>query len=83
MAVKVDIVVPNVGEAVSEVTLVGWKKEPGQEVKAGEPLFVIDTDKAQLEVEATNDGTLVEVRVQAGAGVVPLDVIGVLDVAER
>ena len=77
---KVDIVVPQVGEAVSEVTLVKWLKGVGDPVKAGEPLFVVDTDKSQMDVEAAEDGVLVEIRSPDGSAVMPLDVVGILDV---
>jgi pyruvate/2-oxoglutarate dehydrogenase complex dihydrolipoamide acyltransferase (E2) component len=80
---KANIVVPHVGEAVSEVTLARWLKRTGDRVKAGEPLFVVDTDKAELEVEAAEDGTLSEIRVPDKSSVLPLDVVGVLDIAER
>jgi pyruvate/2-oxoglutarate dehydrogenase complex dihydrolipoamide acyltransferase (E2) component len=80
---KVNIVVPHVGEAIAEVALSQWLKQEGDVVKAGEPLFVVDIDKANLEIEATDDGILAEIRVQEGSPVMPLDVVGVLDVAER
>lgn len=79
---KVKIVCPNVGEAIAEVTLVRWLKAPGDPVKTGEPLFVVNTDKAELEVEAAEDGTLAEIVAPGGAAVVPLDVVGYLDVGQ-
>ena len=48
-------------------------------MKAGEPLFVVDIDKAELEVEAAEDGILSEIRALDGSSVLPLDVVGVLD----
>ena len=80
---KVDIVVPQVGEAVSEVVLARWLKRAGDAVKAGEPLFVVDIDKAELEVEAAEDGVLCEILAPDGSLVLPLDVVGGLDVADR
>ena len=78
-----DIVVPQVGEAVAEVTLVRWFKSVGDAVKAGEPLFEVDTDKSLVEVEAAEDGVLSEIRVSGGSAVMPLDVVGSLDVDAR
>ena len=80
---KADIVVPQVGEAVSEVTLVRWFKNVGDSVKAGEPLFEVDTDKSLVEIEAAENGVLSEIRVSGGSAVMPLDVVGSLDVDER
>ncbi len=80
---KVKIVCPNVGEAISEVTLVRWLKAPGEVVKAGEPLFVVNTDKAELEVEAAEDGSLAEIVAPAESAVAPLDVVGYLEIAGK
>ena len=77
---KVDIVVPQVGEAVFEVTLVRWFKTVGEAVKAGEPLFEVDTDKSLVEIEAVEDGVLSEIRVAGGSAVMPQDIVGSLDV---
>jgi pyruvate dehydrogenase E2 component (dihydrolipoamide acetyltransferase) len=72
----VDIIVPQVGEAVAEVTLVRWLKAPGEHVKRGEPLFEVDTDKALVEVEAFVDGTLAEIIIPEGSAVMPQQVVG-------
>jgi pyruvate/2-oxoglutarate dehydrogenase complex dihydrolipoamide acyltransferase (E2) component len=79
---KVDVVVPHVGEAISEVVLAKWLKQPGDTVHAGEALFLVDIDKANLEIEATDNGILAEIRVPEGSSVMPLDIVGVLDVSE-
>ena len=80
---RVDIVVPQVGEAIAEVTIARWLKSAGSVVNAGEPLFEVDIDKSVIEVEAAENGILVEIRAGEGATVMPLEVIGVIDVAER
>ncbi len=79
---KVDIVVPQVGEAVSEVTLVRWLKKVGDVVRTGEPLFEVDLDKSVIEVEAFEDGVLVEILQPEGASVMPRDIVGVLEVVK-
>jgi pyruvate/2-oxoglutarate dehydrogenase complex dihydrolipoamide acyltransferase (E2) component len=81
VAKRVDIVVPNVGEAISEVVLTTWLKHVGDTVKAGERLFVVDLEKSSLEIEATDDGTLAEIKAPEGSLVMPLDVVGALEVA--
>jgi pyruvate dehydrogenase E2 component (dihydrolipoamide acetyltransferase) len=78
----VDVIVPQVGEAVAEVRLVRWLKAPGEPVKRGEPLFELDTDKALVEVEAFVDGTLVEIVVPEGGAVLPQQVVGRVLVAD-
>lgn len=71
-----DLVVPQLGEEVTAVTLVAWWAEPGGRVTAGEPLFEVETDKAVFEVEAEVSGTLVEVRVPVGGAAAPGAVVG-------
>jgi pyruvate dehydrogenase E2 component (dihydrolipoamide acetyltransferase) len=63
------IVVPRVGEAVAEVSLVNWLKHEGDDVRKGEPLFEVDTDKAIVEVEAFADGVLAKILVPEGSAV--------------
>ena len=74
----VEIVVPQVGEAVSEVKLVKWLKQEGDHVRQGEPLFEVDTDKAVVEVEAFAEGTLDQILIRAGTAVMPRQVVGYL-----
>jgi pyruvate dehydrogenase E2 component (dihydrolipoamide acetyltransferase) len=79
----IEIVVPQVGEAVAEVTLVEWLKGPGDEVRKGEPLFAVDTDKAVVEVEAFAAGTLAQILVPAGSTVMPRQAVGLLEPARQ
>jgi len=64
-----DIVVPTLGESVSEATVAQWLKKPGEAVGADEPLVELETDKVTLEVNAAQAGVLSEVLVQAGENV--------------
>ena len=53
-----EIKVPSVGESVTEATLAQWYKKNGDQVRKGELLFVLETDKVTLEIEAEADGVL-------------------------
>jgi 2-oxoglutarate dehydrogenase E2 component (dihydrolipoamide succinyltransferase) len=55
---QLEIEVPSVGESVTEATLAQWYKKDGDQVRKGEPLFVLETDKVTLEIEAEADGVL-------------------------
>lgn len=77
----IEIVVPQVGEAVAEVTLVRWLKSEGDDIKAGEALFEVDTDKAVVEVEAFAAGRLSRILAPAGSAVMPQQVVGLLEPA--
>ena len=80
---SIEIVVPQVGEAVSEVVLIEWFKKEGEAVKKGEPLFEVDTDKAVVEVEAFTDGTLLRILVPDNSPVMPQQVVGLMAAADE
>lgn len=52
------IIMPKLGFNMTEGKLVKWYKQEGDEVKKGEKLFSIETDKTNMDIEATNDGTV-------------------------
>lgn len=72
---SVEIKVPSVGESVSEGVLSRWIRKAGQGVKAGDPLFELETDKASQEIASPAEGTL-EVIVQEGQKVMVGQVVG-------
>ena len=57
---------PQMGVSIAEATVVEWKKQPGDQVEADEPLLEISTDKAESELPAPASGRLAEVVVEAG-----------------
>ena len=61
------VTVPDLGEDVAAAVLIGFLVEPGGEVRRGQPLFEVDTDKVTQEVEAEVDGVLLAVVAEAGA----------------
>lgn len=64
-----DIVVPTLGESVSEATIAKWFKKPGDAVKADEALVELETDKVTVEVNASAAGVLKEVLAAEGSNV--------------
>jgi 2-oxoglutarate dehydrogenase E2 component (dihydrolipoamide succinyltransferase) len=77
----IDVKVPSVGESVQEAILAEWFKKDGDAVKKDEPIFVIETDKVTLEVNAEADGVLhIQVEegetVEVGAVVASIDTEG-------
>ena len=71
-----DIMVPTLGESVSEATVAKWFKKAGDPVKADEPLVELETDKVTLEVNAPAAGVLSAIEVETGATVQPGAVLG-------
>ena len=64
-----EIQMPKLSDTMTEGTLVSWKKKIGDQVTAGEILAEIETDKATMEWEATDDGVLKEIYVPEGGKV--------------
>ena len=56
-----DVTMPRLSDSMEEGTVLKWLVEQGGEVKRGEPLVEIETDKANMTYEADTDGTLIEV----------------------
>jgi 2-oxoglutarate dehydrogenase E2 component (dihydrolipoamide succinyltransferase) len=73
-----EIVVPSLGESVTEATVAKWLKAVGDPVKLDDPLLELETDKVTLEVFAKSTGTLSEIRVDAGKTVEVGAVLGVI-----
>ena len=73
-----NIVVPALGESVTEATVAKWMKSVGDAIKVDEPLLELETDKVTLEVFAPAAGTLSEIRVDAGSTVEVGAVLGVI-----
>lgn len=61
-----DIIMPKMGESVSEGTVIKWHKKVGDKVKRDEIIFEISTDKVDTEIPAPADGILSEILVNEG-----------------
>jgi len=71
-----EIQMPKLSDTMTEGTLVAWKKKKGDKVSAGEVIAEIETDKATMEWESPEDGTLTEIFVKEGEKVNVGDKIG-------
>lgn len=61
-----DVLMPQLGETVTEGKITKWFKSAGDAVKPGDNLFEIETDKTSMEVPSTVAGTLADIRFQVG-----------------
>src|SRR5215472_7629291 len=61
-----EIQMPKLSDTMTEGTLVAWKKKKGDKVSSGEVIAEIETDKATMEWESPEDGTLTEIYVEQG-----------------
>jgi len=57
---RVELIMPKMGESVSEATIIAWTKEIGENVELDETIVEIATDKVDSEVPSTHEGKLVE-----------------------
>jgi pyruvate dehydrogenase E2 component (dihydrolipoamide acetyltransferase) len=78
----IDVVMPQMGESITEGTLTKWLKKPGDMVTRDEPLFEISTDKVDAEIPSPAAGILGDVKVQEGATVVVGTVVCAINEAD-
>ena len=62
---RVELIMPKMGESVSEATVISWAKKVGEMVELDETIIEIATDKVDSEVPSTHEGKLVEQLFQA------------------
>ena len=63
---QVKVVMPKMGESITEGTIITWHKQPGDAIELDETLLEIGTDKVDTEVPSPAEGVLVEILVQEG-----------------
>ena len=64
-----ELIVPTLGESITEATVSKWLKKVGDSFEADEPLVEIETDKITVEVPAPSAGSISEIKVHEGADV--------------
>src|SRR6202166_2085889 len=77
-----EVVMPQMGESITEGTITKWLKKPGDTVQRDEPLFEISTDKVDAEIPSPASGVLTEVKIAEGNTVQINTVVGVIGDAE-
>ena len=76
---SIEITMPKLSDTMEEGTILRWLKRVGESVAKGEVLAEVETDKADMELEAEQSGTLSEIRVKEGAAASVGAVIAVLN----
>jgi len=79
----VELVMPKMGESITEATILHWLKNPGDKVEQDESLLEVATDKVDTEVPSTHGGILKEVRAKEGEVVKVGTVIAVVATDEE
>jgi 2-oxoglutarate dehydrogenase E2 component (dihydrolipoamide succinyltransferase) len=75
----VELVVPSVGESITEVEIGDWLKNPGEQIHQDEPVVVIETAKVTVELPAPASGTLTTMLKHKGDKAAVGDVIGYME----
>ncbi|MGI8702205.1 MAG: biotin/lipoyl-containing protein [Nocardioidaceae bacterium] len=78
---RFEVKLPRLGETVDEVIIVEWEAAIDAEVAAGDVLFRVETDKAEVEVPSPVSGRLVEQSVRAGEDVMTGTVVAIIESA--
>ena len=73
-----DVIMPQLGETVSEGTVSVWHAQVGDAVSTKTPLFDVSSDKVEMEVPAPGEGTLLEICVEAGSTVPVGEVVAII-----
>lgn len=73
-----EIKLPKLGQSVEEAAIVQWLKKEGDPVQEGEPIFTIQTDKAEIECESTASGVLLKIVVEPGIEVPVMTVVALV-----
>ena len=77
-----ELIVPTLGESITEATVSKWLKKIGESFEADEPLVEIETDKITVEVPAPSAGVLSEIKVKEGKDVNIGGVLGIIGESE-
>ena len=75
---SVELIVPSLGESITEATVSKWLKSIGESFEIDEPLVEIETDKITVEVPAPKAGTLSEIKVKEGSDINIGGVLGII-----
>ena len=75
---SVELIVPTLGESITEATVSKWLKQIGESFEVDEPLVEIETDKITVEVPAPSAGVLSEIKVKEGKDVNIGGVLGII-----
>ena len=74
-----DVVMPQMGESITEGTITKWLKKPGDTIQRDEPLFEISTDKVDAEIPSPASGTLKEIKTAEGTTVTINTVVAIIE----
>lgn len=79
---RIEVTMPNLGYDMEEGKVASWLKAVGDDVRRGEPLAEIETDKTTVEMESLHTGTLTEIVCASGSSAAVGSVLAYLEVGD-
>ena len=76
-----EIIIPNQGLTVTEVVIEKWHRQAGDVIKKGEALLDFESDKAVIEMECPQDGTLSKIVAGEGETIAIGGIVGLITIA--
>lgn len=76
------IKMPKLSDKMEKGVLVAWNKKPGENVKKGDVIFELETDKVVSEIESMENGTLEKVLYEEGDEIGVDEIVAVIECAE-
>lgn len=73
-----EIALPKWGLTIEDAVLISWHVSVGDFVKVDQPVAVVETDKAEMEIESKAEGSVTELLVGPGESVVPGQIIAIV-----
>lgn len=80
---KIEIIMPQMGESITEGTIIKWHKKKGDKVKKDEIIYEISTDKVDTEIPSPEDGTLFDIKVFENETVKVGTVVAILETSNN
>lgn len=78
-----EIKLPQLGQSVEEAKITEWFKKEGESVQKGEPLFAVETDKAEIDCEATESGILRKILIESDGPIPVMTVVALVGDADE
>ena len=80
---SIELIIPELGESITEVEIGAWLKNQGEQVGKDEPLVSLESEKATVELPAPASGTLLKIRKQNGETAHVGEVIGLMEAGDK
>ena len=74
------IILPDIGEGISEVTITDVLVTDNQKIKKNDVLIIVESEKASMEIPSTMEGKISEVKINSGDTISPGDTIAIINV---